>query len=880
MTAADGAIVGMAKVLDHGPAATRWNVVILGDGYRAPELPKYRADVTAFIDYFYGVAPFNALWPAINVYRVDVTSTDSGADDPGACADGTLGTGAMPATYFDATFCSGGATRRLLSGNSAVALAVASAQVPEVHVTLCLVNTPAYGGAGGPVAWFSTAADAAEIGIHELAHTFFGLEDEYDDVKNVYAGPEPVAPNVTANTNRNSTKWAADILPATPLPTTNNPNCAAQDLRPSPVQVGTVGLFEGGGRSHCGLFRPEYNCRMRTLGRPFCSICQQRIRAMLAPFGDTMTWQTRGNKNVNPATDFLGTADAQPLIFRTDNAERARFSAQGNAGFGTANPLFRLHVAASGGFVGGEDANGVSNGGNVPLVAQSDSTAVGILNAQGRPAFALNIDGNQGQPNARGVPTLYDRYDGNWHQCLSLRNGAVGVGTGNPLFRLHAVAPGNFGNEDGAGAALSGGVPIVAQSDGTAFGVLNAQGRPAFALNIDGNQGQPNARGVPTLYDRYDGNWHRSLSLRNGQVGLGTYDPQYACEIRGTATDRAALAVFSSGEFSSLGGVKLSGDGFGVSGESYGAGSGVVGVANGTGSGVQGQTAGTTTTSIGVVGFIGEGLTPPSLALPGGVGVLGHSPTGTGVGGSTNGGGTVGNGVEGFFAGPGTGAAVHAKSVSAGAVAVYGEAGTAGYFIGDVAVQGTIAASAKAFRMDHPLDPENKFLSHASVESPDMMTVYTGDVVTDESGFAEVILPDYFEALNQDVRYQLTVLQQFAQAIVEREVAENRFVIRTDKPNVRVCWQVTGVRQDPYARARRIQVEHEKSDEERGRYLHPDLYRTADMQPRAPIGRLPHLLNTTSPPSDGRPPAPLVGGPHRPTAAGPGGTSAQHSESS
>ncbi|HZU27273.1 MAG TPA: hypothetical protein VFA04_17230, partial [Bryobacteraceae bacterium] len=115
-----------------------------------------------------------------------------------------------------------------------------------------------------------------------------------------------------------------------------------------------------------------------------------------------------------------------------------------------------------------------------------------------------------------------------------------------------------------------------------------------------------------------------------------------------------------------------------------------------------------------------------------------------------------------------------------------------------------------SFRIDHPLDPENKYLYHSFVESPDMMNVYNGNVITDRKGYATVTLPDYFEALNRDYRYQLTVIGVFAQAIVARKIEKNRFVIRTDKPDVEVSWQVTGIRHDAWANEHRIPVEEAK----------------------------------------------------------------------
>lgn len=160
------------------------------------------------------------------------------------------------------------------------------------------------------------------------------------------------------------------------------------------------------------------------------------------------------------------------------------------------------------------------------------------------------------------------------------------------------------------------------------------------------------------------------------------------------------------------------------------------------------------------------------------------------------------------------------------AIAGFGPSGNgyAGNFTGDVNVTGAITAGTKDFRIDHPLDPANKYLYHASVESSEMMNIYTGNVTTDSQGDAVVQLPDWFEAVNTDFRYQLTVLGQFAQAIVASEISNHHFSIKTDKPSVKVSWQVTGVRQDPYAQAHPLQVEVEKPERERGYYIHPELY--------------------------------------------------------
>jgi hypothetical protein len=146
------------------------------------------------------------------------------------------------------------------------------------------------------------------------------------------------------------------------------------------------------------------------------------------------------------------------------------------------------------------------------------------------------------------------------------------------------------------------------------------------------------------------------------------------------------------------------------------------------------------------------------------------------------------------------------------------------YFNGNVSLLGYVTKPAGSFKIDHPLDPANKYLYHSFVESPDMMNIYNGNVHTDAAGNATVTLPDWFEALNRDFRYQLTVIGQFAQAMVSSEIVNNSFTIKTDKPNVKVSWQVTGIRQDAWANAHRISVEVDKPEKERGSYLYPELH--------------------------------------------------------
>jgi len=268
-------------------------------------------------------------------------------------------------------------------------------------------------------------------------------------------------------------------------------------------------------------------------------------------------------------------------------------------------------------------------------------------------------------------------------------------------------------------------------------------------------------------------------------------------------------------------------------------------------------------------GYVGIGTTIPSYKLH----VLGGSGTAI-TGQSTYGYGIYGNstytvGVFGYSTASAS-AGIYGQSPYIGVQGIttnssdngrqgvrgdnFGSAtGWAGYFYGNAGVSGTLFKGAGAFKIDHPLDPANKFLYHSFVESPDMKNIYDGVVTTDSQGEAEVELPEWFEALNNEFRYQLTVLGEFAQAIIAQEITNNRFRIKTDKPAVKVSWQVTGIRKDPYAEAYRIPLEVEKEDKQKGKYLHPDVYGqprelAIDYRPpvKLPDGALPETEEQTN----------------------------------
>jgi hypothetical protein len=158
----------------------------------------------------------------------------------------------------------------------------------------------------------------------------------------------------------------------------------------------------------------------------------------------------------------------------------------------------------------------------------------------------------------------------------------------------------------------------------------------------------------------------------------------------------------------------------------------------------------------------------------------------------------------------------------------------AGRFFGNVTIAGSLSATSKSFRIDHPQDPANKELWHASIESDQYINVYSGNITTDAAGYATITLPAWMEATNHNFRYQLTVIDEgeqqtdFVMARVVQKVANNQFAIKTSAPNVEVSWQLTGERKDAWALKNPLQVEQNKLEQNRGKYINPEAFGFGD----------------------------------------------------
>jgi hypothetical protein len=301
-------------------------------------------------------------------------------------------------------------------------------------------------------------------------------------------------------------------------------------------------------------------------------------------------------------------------------------------------------------------------------------------------------------------------------------------------------------------------------------------------------------------------------------IGVSGYGKLIGTRGEGAETTQTAPAI------GVLGQVSFAGDNSpGVVGDSL-RGPGVVGQSRRDQQGQGGPYPGVIGTNIerDAPGVLGMG----SIGVAGGIALppvvpAGGPPTRVGVYGSGNR-GVVGNG-----------RAVGVDAVGREGPGLIARSATplAGWFNGDVVVTGTLSKGGGGFRIDHPQDPENKYLTHSFVESSERKNVYDGVARLDENGETWVDLPEWFEALNGDLRYQLTAVGGAAPNLhVAEELSENRFKIAGGEDGMKVCWQVTGSRKDPWAAANRFEVEEDKAEGERGHYLHPDLYSQPEEQ--------------------------------------------------
>jgi hypothetical protein len=341
-----------------------------------------------------------------------------------------------------------------------------------------------------------------------------------------------------------------------------------------------------------------------------------------------------------------------------------------------------------------------------------------------------------------------------------------------------------------------------------------------------------------------------------GNVGIGTNSPLDPLHVATGTGQRAIFGVNTAATGNTYGGYFQCDSTLGRA--VYGLASASSGITYG----VWGQTAspdgravyGLATRTAGVnYGVWGQAASPESRAVYG----LATSTSGRNYGGYFRTDSDSGIGVFGYA--PATGGnnyGVWGQSLSPGGVGVYGYASAAsGSGLGvfgevnssqsfaygvlgvepsggaghAVVASGSLTASGtKSFQIDHPLDPENYYLNHFCTEGPEPINAYSGNIVTDERGYATIALPDYFDSINRDFRYQLTVVdgagEDFVHVRVVRKIQNNQFTIRTSAPHVEVSWRVEAIRNDRYVQTYGYQTVQEKEDEIKGKFVSPELY--------------------------------------------------------
>ena len=245
---------------DAGPVAQRYNVVILGDGYRSQDQTKLTNDAKAFVNALFDDVPYKPYRRLFNIKLIQSVSQDQGAK--GGTAGGS------PNTLFGANYNCNGVSQLICVDDGAV-LTAAATDDPDFDLALVIVNDAKYGGSGGNVPVVSTDSGAPEILRHELGHNIAGLGDEYSFAYPGYPAcpaSDCTEPNVTTHTVRAEIKWLDWIDDATPVPT------------PSGKSYAGIGLFEGARYMTKGFYRPiDSACKMQSLGQPFCSVCAEAL---------------------------------------------------------------------------------------------------------------------------------------------------------------------------------------------------------------------------------------------------------------------------------------------------------------------------------------------------------------------------------------------------------------------------------------------------------------------------------------------------------------------------------------------------------------------------------------------------------------------------
>lgn len=319
----DDKTVRVFTVLENGTPEKKVDIVIIGDGYTQGEMQKFEEDLVRATNNFFDVEPLKSHRDRFNVCGIFKPSIDSGVSDPSA--------GSIKNTAVNSSFGALGVDRYLITEDiKSVSDIAAYAPYDAIFI---MANSNKYGGGGIYNFYCTFTSDDINSGflmVHEFGHSFFGLGDEYYGSSTAYnnfypEGYEPLAPNITANTNKETLKWKSLLTEPIEVPTSwekerydssevawlkerailneeivtlqkekaseseitakqnenNEKNRAhkklAQDILANPKYAGKVGAYEGAGYASTGLYRPSITCIMFTQENHFCAVCEEAM---------------------------------------------------------------------------------------------------------------------------------------------------------------------------------------------------------------------------------------------------------------------------------------------------------------------------------------------------------------------------------------------------------------------------------------------------------------------------------------------------------------------------------------------------------------------------------------------------------------------------
>jgi hypothetical protein len=570
-------------------------------------------------------------------------------------------------------------------------------------------------------------------------------------------------------------------------------------------------------------------------------------------------WRLGGNAGTNPATQFIGTSDNQPLAFRVNNQPALRFTPAGVPG-----TTFSPNILA------GSPANTIDNalctgaaihaGGDTTYpnrIAGASSQAVigGGINNSINPGYFATIAGgnnntitNEGAFIGGGLQNIaggqHSTVSGGWSNTASGQwAGVVSGVSNNASGQASIITGGGWNIAPGSGGAVLGGQfntaggytsSVLGGTSNTANGAYSTSGGLRAKALHDGSfvwGGATDADFESTAPSQF------LVRATNG-VGINTNSPGARLNVFGSLPGvnifTGDLAPFgSAGIESNFSNAGLAGNAvmfLAVDGQERFS--------------VRGEGEAVVNSATGVFGVLDpQGATTgrPELRMYGGLAVdkVGVSVEAANTYAIVN--------LDNNFrlqdrATDAPSGAVRIDGRPLGGIQLFqfwhrpGSSTTESLAAsltsgGNFTAAGTITGTAKFFEIDHPTDPANKTLRHACIESDEYKNIYDGVATTDGAGYATITLPSWMTDLNENFRYQLTVIDENDSGdplmwarIVRKIDATNTFMIRTSGAGMEVSWQVTGARKDAWARANPFTPEADKVGTEKGRYLTPEAF--------------------------------------------------------